>query len=81
MPDSKMEEGLAVAMAGQVAVGLTPGDDQDLRAQAALMALGMMLLNACPDDERVRQALAASDSTLITRTPGGGWQIEMRGDG
>jgi hypothetical protein len=72
-----IEEGLAIAMAGQVAVGLTPGDGQAERASGALVALGMMLLNARPEDERLREALAVTDSAHITRTPDGGWQIEV----
>jgi hypothetical protein len=71
--NAAIEVGLAVALAGQVSIGLTPGDGQPERAAAALHVIGLMLLNA-NEDEFVRATLAMSERTTITRTDAG-WLI------
>ena len=61
-----MEYSLAIAMAGQVSTGLTPGDNELEHARGALTALGLMLLNATENDETIRDVLQMSEQSRIT---------------
>jgi len=61
----KIEHGLAVVMASQCAVGVMEGDRQAERAQGALMAIGLMLLNATDRDPDVVEALASPEHAKI----------------
>lgn len=80
-----IEAGLAVSIAGQVALGLTRGDGQEERALGALTAIGLMIVN-CSGTELVGEVLAMAERQRITRLPDGGWRIETeavedRGEG
>lgn len=74
----QIDLGLAVAIAGQVSAGLAPGDGQDERATAALVAIGLMVKNAA-SDKLVDDALDLAARSTVTRI-GGGWRFETRLD-
>lgn len=65
-----IEEGLAVSVAGQVAVGLMRGDDDELvRARVALLAIGLMVRNAVPENSPVHEILDFADTGEIRYRP------------
>lgn len=66
-----IELGFAEVLAGQVAVGLMPGDDAEVRARVALTAIGLMLRNATAGDGRVQGILDLIETGRID-TGGGG---------
>jgi hypothetical protein len=61
-----MDKQFALVLAGQVSAGLTRGDDELHRARAALLAIGLMVLNASGNDELVAETLAISDHAIAT---------------
>jgi hypothetical protein len=72
-----IEPALALAIAGHVSLGLTPGDGELERAREALSVIGIMLSVARPEDQLVHEALALSRHTRITALADGpGWRIE-----
>ena len=74
---SHIELGLAVAIAGQVSLGLTPGDGQEERMAGALMVIGLMVKKAA-DDTTVNDVLDLTASTRIERLKDGeGWRISV----
>jgi hypothetical protein len=75
----QISEGLAISMAGQIAVGLTDGDEQEERVKFALWAIGLMLLTATNNDERVRDQLNMTNNAVITRREDGGWSLSLKG--
>jgi hypothetical protein len=75
---AQIDPGLAVAIAGQVSVGLAGGDGQEERAAAALIAIGLMVRNAA-ESQLVDDTLALSDTTEVHRLTGGGWRFVVRG--
>jgi len=76
-PYEHLDPWLATAIAGQVSAGLTPGDGQQERCYGALVAIGLMVYNACPDDI-VREVLEAHEWSVVERSPEGGWQTTYR---
>lgn len=46
-----LDTSLALALASQVSVGLTPGGSELERARASLMAIGLMILNSNKDSD------------------------------
>jgi hypothetical protein len=73
----QIDDGLAQAIASQVAVGLTPGDDAELRARGALMAIGLMVTNADRENGRVREILGTPERGTIKRLKSGALQITV----
>jgi hypothetical protein len=69
-----IEESFAVALAGQVAVGLTHGDRQAERAQGALLAIGLMLQNSS-ESPLVQQTLEMASRTRIESSDGQSYRI------
>lgn len=81
-----LDEGLALSLAGQVAVGLMrqaeprePGEEltwgqemeaSAIRARTALFAIGLMIRNAAPSPD-VQAALDAADLYVVRKVPGG----------
>jgi hypothetical protein len=57
---------LALALAGQVSAGLTPGDNELERAHASLISIGLMVLNASDRDDLVRATLELSEHATVT---------------
>lgn len=74
MSEAQISPGLAFALAGQVSAGLTPGDLQPERMQASLIAIGLMVMNAC-DDQLVRDALALSERSRVSATGDGSYRV------
>jgi hypothetical protein len=74
---TQIEHGLAVAIAGQVSLGLTPGDGNLERMHGALVAIGMMVRNAADDDTLVAETLALAERTRITQEGDGLWRIVL----
>lgn len=77
-----ISDGLALAIAGQVAVGLALEAETDeariatvqreyVRAATALTAIGRMIENAT-DNEHVHETLLSIDNLTIRHEPGGG---------
>jgi hypothetical protein len=62
---TQIDEMLAVAIAGQVSAGLTPGDEQERRMRGALIAIGLMVRNTS-DSPLVQGALDLIDRTTVT---------------
>jgi len=73
-----IELGLAVSIAGQVAVGLAEGDDQEQRAMGALLAIGLMVKNSA-HSEMVDKILDTADTTSIVASDPGSWIITRKG--
>ncbi len=65
-----MEDNWLYAITAQVAVGLSRGESQGELAQASLMAIGLMLLQAYPDDPFIKDILASP--TSVVRLEDGG---------
>jgi hypothetical protein len=63
--DKQIDPVLAVAIAGQVSAGLTPGLGQPERMSGALTAIGLMVRNAS-DSPLVQAALDLIDRTEVT---------------
>lgn len=61
-----MEKEFALVLAGQVSTGLLEGDDELARARAALITIGMMVLNASDRDEDVRAQLEIVGNAVVT---------------
>jgi hypothetical protein len=74
-----IEDSLAVALAGQVAVGLTSGDRQAERAQGALVAIGLMLQNSS-ESPLVRETLQMAGRTRIESADGLSYRIVPLGE-
>ncbi len=53
----KIDSGLALALAGQVSVGLAPGDAQAARSRMALTVIGTMIRQASGHDANVEEVL------------------------
>jgi hypothetical protein len=70
MQRQKIEPGLALGIAGQVSIGLTPGDKQAERQHMALVVIGMMLRQAS-DSPYVEEALRLAERSRIEGTQGG----------
>jgi hypothetical protein len=62
----KMKQSLALALAGQVSAGLTPGDGELERARASLISIGLMVLNMSGHDDLVRSTLELSERAHVT---------------
>lgn len=61
-----IDEGLARSLAGQAAVGLMRGDDDELvRAKTALLAIALMLRNAVPETSPVHDVLDLADTGRV----------------
>lgn len=73
--ERQIEPGFALAIAGQVASGLAPGDDENHRARSSLLAIGMMMQAAAVNDPRVAKQLEMVDRVKVTVYPSG-WKIE-----
>ena len=74
MRKRQIDDGLALALAGQVAVGVMPGDRQAERSHMALVIIGMMLKNAA-NSEAVNEALAMGERSRV-QAVAGGWAVE-----
>lgn len=74
---TRIDHGLAVSLASQVSLGLTPGDGHEQRMYGALTAIGLMVRNADRSEEvQTARDLAANCEvtqqdgvTTITFTP------------
>jgi hypothetical protein len=71
---TQIEQGLAIAIAGQVSVGLTRGDGRLGRMEGALLAIGLMIKNAAQDGN-VDDILALSEGAEIRQADDGSWRI------
>ena len=76
----QIDLGFAVALAGQVSAGLAEGEGQPERANASLLAIGLMLKNAARDD-LVDDVLALAGSTHVTEYGAGVARFEVVGGG
>ena len=74
MRRQQIEPGLALAIAGQVSIALTPGDGKAERSHMALVVIGLMLRQAAPGDELVAAALDLATRTRI-EGEAGSWTI------
>lgn len=74
----RISEGLAVALAGQVAAGLVRGEGQEERARASLFAIGLMISNAT-DSQIAHDVLAAIDGAVCVEHGYGVTRFETRG--
>lgn len=63
---TRIQPTLALAIAGMVGAGLTPGDGEKERAQSSLMAIGLMILNATDRDEIIQATLDMADRSHVT---------------
>jgi len=61
-----IDEQFALALAGQVSVGLTPGEGQSERMFGALTTIGLMLRNSS-DSELVQQTLDLIARSEVTQ--------------
>jgi len=71
----EISQSLALSMAGMIAAGLSPGDEQENRALASLLALGLMLGRATNHDALVEQQLQIAETSKVERLPDGSLQI------
>jgi hypothetical protein len=72
----QIDPGLALAIAGQVSIGLTPGDKRAERAHMALVVIGLMVKQASPGDEIVADVLTLAERTRIEAS-GEGYTIRV----
>jgi hypothetical protein len=76
---TKIDDGLALSLAGQVSVGLMPGEGQERRMYGALTAIGVMLANAS-ESQAVHDQLALIDQAEVVEHGDGVSRVEMRLD-
>jgi hypothetical protein len=72
---AQIDDGLALSLAGQVSVGLTPGEGQPERMLGALTSIGLMLANAT-DAKAVLDQLALIDQAKVVEHGHGVTRIE-----
>jgi hypothetical protein len=71
----QIDDGLALAIAGQVSVGIMPGEKQAERSHMALVVIGMMVKNAAKS-ATVDDALALGQRARVQQSAAGGWEVE-----
>jgi hypothetical protein len=76
---TKIDDGLALALAAQVSLGLTPGEGQYGRMYGALTAIGLMLGNAT-EDLHVHDQLDLIGNAVVTEHGDGVTRVEMKLD-
>jgi len=70
----QIDDGLALALAGQVAIGIMPGDQRAERSHMALVVIGLMLKNSSKHPA-VAEALLLGERARV-QALAGGWQVE-----